>query len=102
MTRLTKKEVLHVAELSNLKLSESEVKKFLPQLSKIIEYVSQLSEVDTKETKSTSQTMGLTNVYRENSGDSGETLTQEEVFSNTDEYNGFFKVPAILEGRTNK
>ncbi|MDO8340535.1 MAG: Asp-tRNA(Asn)/Glu-tRNA(Gln) amidotransferase subunit GatC [Candidatus Woesebacteria bacterium] len=102
MTRLTKKEVLHVAELSNLKLSENEVKKFLPQLSKIIEYVSQLSGVDTKEIKPTSQTTGLTNVYRENLNELGETLTQEEVLSNTDGYNGFFKIPAILEGRTNK
>lgn len=102
MAKLTKKEILHVAELSNFKLSEGEVKKFLPQLSKIIGYVSQLSEVDTKEIKPTSQTTGLTNVYRDSFSELGEILTQEEVLLNTDGYNGFFKVPAILEGRTNK
>lgn len=101
MTKLTKKEVLHVAELSNLKLTDAEVKRISPQLDKIIEFVGQLSEVNTDDVKATSQTTGLTNVLREDMIKSNEALTQEEALSVTDEYNGYFKVPAILTDRIN-
>jgi len=102
MVKLTKKDMLHIAKLSNLELTDSEIKKFTPQLSKIVEYVSKLSEVDTKNIKPTFQVTGLTNVIREDKVLTQNMLTQEEALSNTDEYNGYFKVFAILENRTNE
>jgi len=90
MTKLTKKDVLHVAELSNLKLTDSEIKKFLPQLTKIIEFVGTLSEVDTTNIEPTSQTTKLVNALREDVTTSSNSL-------NIDEY---FKVKAILSKRT--
>lgn len=103
MAKLTEAEVLYVAKLSNLKLTTSQIKKFLPQLSKIVEFVSQLSEVETKGLKPTNQTTGLTNVYRKDIVNSSNSLTQDEALSGTDNvYNGLFKIPPILEGRTDK
>ncbi len=102
MAKLTKKDVLHVAKLSNLTLTDAEIKKFTPQLAKIVEFVSQLSEVDTDGVSPTSQTTGLTNILREDVVKSDELLSQEEALSNTDGYNGFFKVNAVLENRTNE
>lgn len=102
MSKLTRQDVLHVATLSNLDLTEKEVDKFLPQLSNIINYISELSEVDTKNIEPTTQVTGLSNIYRESDTANEESLSQEEALSNTDGYNGFFKVSAILEGRTNK
>ncbi|MEK7472896.1 MAG: Asp-tRNA(Asn)/Glu-tRNA(Gln) amidotransferase subunit GatC [Patescibacteria group bacterium] len=90
MARLTKKDVIHVAELSNLKLTDSEIKKFLPQLTKIVEFVGSLTEVNTENIEPTSQTTGLTNVVREDRVISENMLTQED----------YFKVPAILTERT--
>ena len=43
MSKLTRKDVLHVAKLAKLTLSEAEISKFLPQLSKILEYVKKLN-----------------------------------------------------------
>lgn len=100
MAKLTKKDVFHVAELSNLKLTDAEIKKFTPQLDKIIEFVGALNEVDTEEVEPTSQTTGLKNILREDIVKSGELLTQEEALSGTDGHNGYFKVKAILENRT--
>ena len=103
MAKLKKADVLHVAKLANLNLTESEIKKFLPQLSSIIDFISQLDEVDTKGIDPTSQTTGLTNVFREDQVMSDKLLSQDEALSGTEEtYNGYFKVPGILEGRTDK
>lgn len=101
--KLTKTDVLHVAKLSNLTLTEDEIKKFTPQLSKIVDFISQLSEVDTSSVRPTSQTTGLTNVFREDVVISENMLSQEEALSGTDNIkNGLVKVPKILEGRTDK
>lgn len=102
MIRLTKKDVEHVASLSNLKLTSEEVDKFLPQLKKIIDSISILSKVDTKDINPTDQTTGLTNVYRDDVINNENYLTQDEVFLNATDFNKFFKVSAILEERTNK
>lgn len=100
MAKVTKNDVKHVADLSNLVLTDEEIAKFTPQLDKIIGFVAKLSEVDTSNIEPTSQTTGLTNVLREDIVKSENSLTQEEALSNTDGHNGFFKVKAILKNRT--
>lgn len=102
MAKLTKKDVQHIADLAHLTLTDAQIKKFLPQLSKIVEYISQLDEVDTNNTEPTSQTTGLINVYREDKIKQS-SITQDEALSGTDNsHNGLFKIPAILTGRTDK
>lgn len=92
MAKLTKSDVLHIAKLAKLNLNDVEVEKFLPQLSKVVDFVGQLSEVDTSGVEPTSQTTGLENVTREDIVDTSRVLPQDE----------YFKVKAILEGRTYK
>lgn len=102
MAKLTKADVLHVAKLAKLDLTESEIKKFLPQLSSIIDFISQLDEVDTKGIEPTSQTTGLTDVFREDEVKPS-SIDQDGAISGTDNvYNGYFKVPAILSERSDK
>ena len=100
MAKLTKKDVIHVAELSNLTLTDEEIAKFTPQLDKIIEFVGALNEVDTNGVEPTSQTTVLKNIVREDRVMSDQSLTQKEALSGTDEQNGYFKVPSILSNRT--
>lgn len=97
MAKLSVDEVKHIAKLSKLNLTSSEITKFQKQLSKIIDYISELSEVDTSNIEPTSQTTGLENVFR-----SDETkpvsFTQEEALSGTDNTkNGYFVVDQILD-----
>jgi aspartyl-tRNA(Asn)/glutamyl-tRNA(Gln) amidotransferase subunit C len=86
----------HVARLANLKIKEKEKKKFQKQLSSILEYISKLQEVDTKNIEITSQVTGLENILRED--EVKPSLSQEEVLSNAKSTKkGLFKVKAILD-----
>lgn len=103
MTKLTKAGVLHVAKLAKLNLTEKEVERYSMQLSSVVDFISELSEVDTKDTEPTSQTTGLENIFREDMVKPENTLTQDQAISGTDEtHNGYFKVGAILSERTDK
>lgn len=103
MAGITKKEILHIAKLAKFDLKESEVDKFSKQLSEVVNHVSELSSVDTKNIQPTSQTTGLENVYRLDEVDANNCLSQESAIDGTDQtYNGYFKVKAILKDRTDK
>ena len=103
MAKLSKTDVLHVAKLAKLDLGDAEIKKFLPQLSDVIDFVSQLNEVDTKGVEPTAQVTGLTDVFREDEADSINVLSSDKALGGTDKvYNGYFKVGAILTERSDK
>ena len=59
---LSDDQVRHVAKLARIKLSDDEVKKFGPQLSKVLDYMDILNEVETENVAETSQVTGLSNV----------------------------------------
>lgn len=65
MTKLTRDDVLHLAQLARISLSDDEVAEFSEELSAILQYVEQLSSVDVNGLKPTNQVTGLTNVMRE-------------------------------------
>lgn len=65
MSKLTRDDVLKLAQLARLELTDDEVESFSTELSDILQYVEQLSAVDTKGLKPTNQVTGLTNVTRE-------------------------------------
>ena len=97
MGKLSKSDVEHVASLAKLKLSPQEILKFQKQLSKIVSYVGELSEIDTLNVEPTSQTTGLTNVVR-NDELKADGLSQEEALSGTEKkHNGYFVVPQVFD-----
>lgn len=80
MAKLTRADVEHVALLAKLKLSKKEIPLYQKQLSKIVDYVSELSGVDTKNTRPTSQTTGLENVFREDKVTNDESIRKNGYF----------------------
>lgn len=64
MSKLTREDVLKLARLSRLKLTDAEIKKFQNELSEILTYVEALTAVDTKGLAPTYQVSGLVNVMR--------------------------------------
>lgn len=103
MSKLTKDDILHVAKLAKLEITDAEVKKYTDQLSTVIDYFSELSELDTKDIEPTSQTTGLENIFRQDEVKPENCLSRDAAVSGTDKiFNGYFKVKAILEGRTDK
>ena len=62
---LSADDVLRVAELAQLELSEGEVEVYKKQLSEVLAYVGLLNEVDTEGVEEMAQVTGLENVVRE-------------------------------------
>ena len=65
MAELTRDDILKLARLSRLKLSDDEVEEFRSEISEILGYVQMLDKVDTAGLKPTHQVTGLTNVSRD-------------------------------------
>ncbi len=65
MAKITISDVLSLARLSKLSLTESELYEFTEEINNIISYVDQLANVNIDGLEPTSQVTGLTNVTRE-------------------------------------
>jgi aspartyl-tRNA(Asn)/glutamyl-tRNA(Gln) amidotransferase subunit C len=97
MAKLSSSDTKHVAALAKLTLTPKEITKFTQQLSGILDYISELNEVDTKNVEPTAQTTNLTNITRPDEAKGANCLTQDEALSGTENVqNGFFVVPQIL------
>lgn len=64
MAKLTREDVLKLARLSRLHLTETEEDDFRKEIEAILGFVEQLHNVDLKDLKTTNQVTGLENVMR--------------------------------------
>lgn len=64
MAKLSRDDVLKLARLARLQLTEEEVTKFTDEISTILGYVEQLQKVDLDKLEPTMQVTGLTNATR--------------------------------------
>ncbi len=65
MAKLTRDDVLHLAQLARIRLSDDEITRLQTELGSILGYVEQLNDVDVADLEPTTQVSGLTNVMRE-------------------------------------
>ena len=75
MSKIDKKQVEHIAELSRINLSDKEKEKFSKELSQILDYFEKLKEVNTENVSPISQVTGIKNVLRE---DEEEKIEKQE------------------------
>ncbi len=93
--KITKDEVLYVADLARLNLDDAAIDKFAGQIGEILDYVDQLNEVDTDGVKPTSHAISLTNAFRED--EPREHLEREKALANAPEKeDGNFVVPKVV------
>jgi len=64
MADLTRDDILKLARLARISLTDDEVGEFATEFTEILKYVEQLNAVDTSGLEPTSQVTGLTNVTR--------------------------------------
>ena len=94
--KITKEEVLYVADLARLDLDETAIEKFAGQIGDILDYIDKLNEVDTEGIKPTSHAITLTNAFREDQ--LNEHLDRDQALANAPEReDGNFIVPKIIE-----
>ena len=95
MTKINKDEVKKVAHLARLELNKHEINNHAEQLEKILEYIKQLEEIDTKDVSCTTRAIDVINVFRKDekkNSDCNEELLELGP-SREDKY---FKVPKII------
>ncbi len=92
MAGISRDEVLHVARLARLELTEDEVSKFQEQLSAIIDAISKVSELDLSDVPPTAHPLEIANTWAED--EPRPSLSLDEVFANApDREDDYFKVP---------
>ena len=94
--KITQEEVTHVANLSKLKFSEEDTAAFATTLSKIVDMVELLSEVDTTGIAPTTTMADCKTVLRPDVAEEG--TDRDLLFKNVPEKDNYYiKVPAILD-----
>src|SRR5205823_891600 len=90
---ISREEVLHVARLARLELSDEEVERFAEQLSAILEAVGKVSELDLEGVEPTAHPLEVVNVWAED--EPRPCLSLDEALANApDREGGSFRVPA--------
>ena len=93
---ITREDVLHLAKLSNISLSEEQIEPLKKDLDNIVGYISQLDELDTEGVEPTYQCFDLQNVWREDVIEDFEA-NREDLLNLTVESEDYqIKVPKVL------
>ncbi len=93
---ISREEVLKLAELARLSLSEPEIASLQKDLDQMLEYVKQLQSVDTDGVEPMSHSIELKSVMRPD--EVKPSLPVEEALKNAPErVDDFFKVPKVID-----
>jgi aspartyl-tRNA(Asn)/glutamyl-tRNA(Gln) amidotransferase subunit C len=89
---ITREDVLHVAKLAELDLTEEEIARLEVQLNDILAAVGKVSELDLSDVPPTSHPLAVVNALRPDEGHP--SLPLDDVFANAPDREGdYFRVP---------
>ena len=95
MTQISRDDVLKLASLSSLSLSDDEIEALRGDIESILGYVEQLNELDTEHVEPAYQVTGLENVFREDIVDAGPVSREELLRLSPDQSQQQVKVPKV-------
>ena len=88
-----REQVLHVARLARLRLSEEEVERMSSELSTILDHIEKINELDLDDVEPTSHVVEVENVLR--ADEPRESWPREEILEPApDAADGGFRVPS--------
>jgi aspartyl-tRNA(Asn)/glutamyl-tRNA(Gln) amidotransferase subunit C len=94
--KLDEAAVRHVAHLARLKITEQDAALYAGQLSRILEYVRQLNELDTSAVEPTAHPLPIADVFRDDA--IRPSWSGEDALSNAPQRHGeYFRVPKVLD-----
>jgi aspartyl-tRNA(Asn)/glutamyl-tRNA(Gln) amidotransferase subunit C len=92
---LSRQEVERVSLLARLRLSDAELDTMTAQLSQVVDYVAQLSELDTRQVAPMAHAVEVANVFR--ADEVQPSLDRAAALANAPHHDGqFYLVPAVL------
>ena len=92
---ISKKDVEYIARLAHLEIDQQDIEVFTNQLGAILDYIDQLSQLETEGVEATAYTVPMKNVFREDR--IATSLSREKALANApDQREGQFRVPPII------
>ncbi len=93
--KISKAEVVHVADLARLELDDAAIDRFAGQIDTVLAYVDMLKEADTQGVSPTSHAISLSNAFREDA--MKKSLDREAALANAPERDDEnFVVPRVI------
>jgi aspartyl-tRNA(Asn)/glutamyl-tRNA(Gln) amidotransferase subunit C len=94
--KISREEVLHVADLARLTVDDNAMEMFAEQLGSILEYVEKLGAVDTSGITPTAHAVEMANAFRKD--EATHHLQRDAALANAPEAeDGHFIVPKVIE-----
>lgn len=93
---VSKEDVLHIAKLSKLNLTDEELEMYTNDLSSIVDFANQLSNIDVEGVKPTAHILKIQNVFRKDVMQP--SYDREEILKNAPSKDaGCVSVPKVVE-----
>ena len=94
--KIKREDILHLAKLSNFSMSDSEIESIGTDLENIINYISELNELDTEGVEPTYQVFEMENIWRNDDIKEQEATRDELLALTKEEQDHQIKVPKVL------
>lgn len=93
---ITREDVVHLAELSNISLAEDQIEPLIKDLDNILGYISQLDELDTDNVEPTYQCFDMQNVWRDDEIEEFGAKREDLLALTRESEDNQIKVPKVL------
>ncbi len=95
--KIDKEQIKHIADLANLTINDEQLEKYTQDMSDIVNFATQLNELDTENIDVTTSILGEFNIFRKD--ELKESFDTEELLKNAPEsQDGMFKIPKVIGG----
>lgn len=93
---IKKEEIKHIADLSMLNLSETEIERYTEDMKELVNFANQISELDTEALEESAFALDATNVFRKD--EIRESFDRELLLSNAPNSNGeAYSLPNVMD-----
>ena len=94
--KIKREDILHLADLSNFSMSDAEIENIGSDLESIINYISELNELDTEGVKPTYQVFEMENIWRDDEIKEQEADREALLALTKESAQDQIKVPKVL------
>ena len=93
---ISREDIEHIADLSMLNLQEDEILEYTKSMQEIVEFATQVNEVDTEGVDISAFALDRVNVFRKD--EIRESFDRELLLQNApDSQDGMFKIPKVID-----